>query len=116
MEPQDTITVAPGALIAIARQSTLSVPGVSHMGNTPGGVGQWLRRTPSAKGVRITVEDNTADIDLFVVLKADTHMREVSRTIQQEVARAVHDIVGLDVNSVNIHIENVDFAASPRPA
>ena len=114
MEPQDTITVAPGALITIARQATLSVPGVSRMGNTPGGVGQWLRRTPSAKGVRITVEHSTAAIDLYVILKSDTNMREVSRNVQQEVARAVHDIVGLDVISVDIHIENVDFATSPR--
>jgi uncharacterized alkaline shock family protein YloU len=112
METQDTITVAPSALITIARQATLGVSGVARMGNTSGGVGQWLRRTPSAKGVRITVQKNTAAIELYVILKADTNMREVSRDIQREVARAMHDIVGLNVLSVDIHIENVDFDSS----
>lgn len=112
MEAQDTITVAPGALITIARQATLGVPGVSRLGNTPGGVGDWLRRSPGSRGVRINVHQNTAEVDLYVVLEADTNMRDVSRKIQREVARAIHDIVGLDILSVDIHIENVDFNAS----
>ena len=113
MEPQDTITVAPGALITIARQATLGVPGVSRMGNVPGGVGRLLRRTPSANGVRIAVENKAAFIELYVVLKADTDMREVSREVQREVVRAMQDIVGLDMISVDVHIVDVDFPSSP---
>lgn len=116
MEPQDSIIVAPGALITIVRQATLSVPGVSRMGDVPGGVGRLLRRTPKANGVRITVQDNTATIDLHIVLEANTNMREVSREVQREVARAMHDIAGFDVTSVDVHIADVDFAPSPGPA
>ena len=116
MEPQDTITVAPGALITIARHATLSVPGVSRMGDVPGGVGRLLRRTPKANGVRIAVQGNTATINLHIVLQANTNMREVSREVQREVARAMHDIAGFDVASVDVHIADVDFAPSPGPA
>lgn len=116
MESQDSVTVAPSALITIAREATLGVGGVASMGTTPGGVGRLLRRTPKANGVRISVEDNTAAIRVYVVLKADTNMRDVSREIQREVGRAMHDIVGLDVTSVDVHIEDVDFTTSPRPA
>lgn len=115
MEAQDTITVAPNALITIARQATLSVPGVARMGSTPGGVGQWLRRAPAARGVRISVQNNTAAIELYVILQADTNMRDVSRRIQREVARAMHDIVGLEVQAVDVNIEDVEFKASSDP-
>ena len=112
MGPKDTITVAPSALITIARLEALSVPGVARMGNTPGGVGHLLRRTPSANGVRIAVEENTATIELYIVLKANTNMREVSHKVQHSVTRAMRDIVGLDVLTVDVHIEDVDFAPS----
>jgi uncharacterized alkaline shock family protein YloU len=113
MDTQDSITVAPSALITIAREATINVPGVSRMSNTPGGVGRLLRRTPSANGVRIAVQNNTAAIDLYVILKAGTSMREVSHEVQREVARAMHEIVGLNVTSVDVHIVDVDFSLSP---
>lgn len=116
MGTQDTVTVAPSALITIAREATLRVAGVSHMSNTPGGAGRLLRRTPSANGVRIAVDNNAAAIDLYVILKAGTCMREVSGEIQHEVARVMHEIVGLNVASVDVHIVDVDFTSSPEPA
>jgi uncharacterized alkaline shock family protein YloU len=36
-------------------------------------------------------------------------MREVSRNVQSQVARAISDMVGMQVGRVNIHIEDVDY-------
>ena len=112
METQDTITVAPTVLITIARHAALGVTGVARMGNTPGGMGRILKRTPLAEGVRLDVENNSALIELYVILQAGSNMRATCRKVQHEVTRNLEEIVGLDVVAVNVHIEDVAFDAA----
>lgn len=68
--PNDTVTIAPGVLLTIARMATLAVQGVMRMGSTPGGVDRLLRRVPSANGVQIAIEDNAVTAHLYVVADA----------------------------------------------
>ncbi len=101
-------TVSPDVLITIAKLSALGVPGVSRMAAVSGGVNRLLRRG-SHDGVQIEVEDNTVFADLFLVLKQDVNIREVSRNVQHQVARAVQEMVGMEVGHVDIHIEDIDY-------
>lgn len=111
MSQNDTpgkITVSPDVLVTIARLSTLTVPGVSHMALVPGGVNRLFRRG-SGDGVRIEIEENTVFADLYFVVKQDVNIREVSRNVQKQVARAIQEMVGMEIGHVNIHIENIDY-------
>jgi len=103
-------TLAPGVLLTIASISASSVEGVSRLASVPGGVDRLFRRG-AEDGVQITVEDGLVYIDLYLVLKKDVNVREVSRTVQQQVARAVSEMVGMEVGHVNIHIEDIDYKA-----
>jgi uncharacterized alkaline shock family protein YloU len=78
------------------------------MANVTGGVNRLFRRGVH-DGVRIEVEDNIAVIDLHLILKKDVNIREVSRNVQEQVARAVQEMVGMDVGAVDVHVENIDF-------
>jgi uncharacterized alkaline shock family protein YloU len=49
---------------------------------------------------------------LHLVLQQDVNIREVSRNVQQNVARAIQEMVGMDVGYVNIHIEDIDYEDS----
>ena len=101
-------TVSPDVLVTIARFSTLSVPGVSQMAPVPGGVNRLFRRG-SGDGVRIEIEQNTVLADLYSVVKQDVNIRQVSRTVQKQVARAIQEMVGMEIGHINIHIENIDY-------
>ncbi len=101
-------TVSPDVLVTIARLSTISVPGVSRMAPLPGGVNRLFRRGAS-DGVRIELQENTVFADLYIIVKQDINIREVSRNVQKQVARAVHEMVGMEVGHVNIHIEDIDY-------
>lgn len=109
MEPQDTIVISPGTLITIARYATLQVEGVSRMGTIPASVHRLLRRVPAAHGVVLDIEDNQVALDLYVILKPNVSMREVSREVQRAVTRAIKELVGMDVMGVNVHIADVDY-------
>ncbi len=102
------ITVSPDVLITIARLSTLAVPGVSQMAPVPGGVNRLFRRG-SGDGVRIEIEQNTVFADLYFVVKQDVNIREVSRNVQKQVARAIQEMVGMEIGHVNIHIEDIAY-------
>jgi len=48
-------------------------------------------------------------VDLYLVLDKDVNIREVSRNVQHQVARAIAEMTGLKVGHVNIHIEDIDY-------
>lgn len=101
-------TIAPEVLLTIARLTTLEVPGVSRMGNVPAGVNRFLKRGIE-DGVRIDISDDKVYSDIYVILKNDVNIREISRNIQGQVSRAISDMVGMQVGRVNIHIEEIDY-------
>jgi len=109
--PLDKVTVAPEVLITIAKLTALSVQGVRKVAPVTGGVNRLFKKGTS-EGVRIEVEDNTIYIELHLILDEDVNIREVSRNVQQNVARAVQEMVGMDVGYVNINIENIEYEDS----
>lgn len=101
-------TVAPSVLVTIARLSALSVPGVSRMSPVSGGVNRLFRRGAN-EGVRIEIEDDRVSIDLYIIVKPGENVREVSRAVQAQVARAMENMVGMEVSQINVNIEDVDY-------
>jgi len=101
------ITVAPEVLETIARLTTLAVPGVTRMISPPG-----MRRLLGQDGVRIEVTGNSVRVKLYVVTEPHANMLNVGRQIQAEVTRAIQDMIGMDVLSVDVYIE--DVSTSPE--
>lgn len=106
--PPGKTTVAPDVLVTIACMSALSVAGVKRMAPIPSGVNRLFRRG-TGDGVRIAIEGNCVFADLYVVLDHDVNIREVSRNLQQQVTRAIQEMVAMEVGHVNIHIEDINF-------
>ena len=109
--PPGKTTVSPDVLTSIAKLSALSVAGVSHMAHISGGVNRLFRKGVS-EGIRIVVDEETVFTDIYLVLNEDVSIREVSRNVQQHVARAIQEMVGMEVGHVNIHIENIAYEES----
>jgi uncharacterized alkaline shock family protein YloU len=104
---QGKTTVSPDVLVTIARLSALSVAGVSRMAQVPGGVNRLFKRG-IGDGVRIEVEDNVVVANLYLILRQNVNIREVSRNVQHQVARALQEMVGMDVGGIDIHIEDIE--------
>ncbi len=106
--PPGKTTVAPDVLITIARLAALSVPGVSAMAPVSGGVDRFFRRGMN-EGIRITLHEDVVTGDLYIIVKNDVNLREVGRNVQQQVARAIQEMVGMDVVQLDVHIENIEY-------
>jgi len=107
--PPGKTTVATNVLLTIARLTALQVEGISRMHQFPGGVNRIFQKGDYGEGVHIKIEDDRIFADIHVVLKNDVNIREISRTIQNEVRRAFSDMVGMEVGRINVHIENIDY-------
>jgi uncharacterized alkaline shock family protein YloU len=104
-------TIAPEVLLTIARLNALSVPGVSQLSTAPGDVNQFLTRGTN-EGVKISVDNGVVYVEIYVILKSNNNVRDVSHAIQAKVSRAIAEMVGMEVGKVNIHIEDVDFPST----
>jgi uncharacterized alkaline shock family protein YloU len=119
MSDQPTIpgktTISIDVLLTIARLTTLGVPGVSRMSNVPARrFKKMLLHRQEQPGLHIEVVDDQVYTDLYVILKADVNIREVGRNIQIAVARAVTDMIGMQVGVVNVHVEDIDYPEVPE--
>lgn len=111
-ESQGTITISTVVLNTIARLTTLNVPGVAHMGNN----GQLLQ---PASGTVVKVVNGKVKADIYIVVRSDTNFYETGQLIQHEVTRSIKEIVGMDVQAVNVYIQDVEYPtqpANPAPA
>lgn len=97
------ITVDPGVLETIARLTALAVPGVVRIAPAP----QKSRLLGSKEGVRITLQDGKVLVDLYIVVESGYNMLTLGRQVQAEVTRAIQEMVGLEVEAVNVYIEDV---------
>lgn len=101
-------TIGPGVLINIAKLATLSVDGVSRMSPGPHSIESIFKSSYSG-GVNINVENNTVDVDLYLVLKSGSNLYKTSEKVQNKVARTITEMVGMEIGHVNIHIEEIDY-------
>ncbi len=101
--------IAPDVLLTIARLTALGQAGVARMATVPPTFDKLFQRS-QADGVRIDVRGQAVTVDLFLIMRAESHVRDVSRAVQTEVARAIQEMVGMDVVSVNVHVEDVAYA------
>jgi uncharacterized alkaline shock family protein YloU len=109
-EHKDKTTIAPDVLLTIVSLAALDVEGVAGVAPVPGGFDQLFRRGNN-DGVQITIEDGVVYVELYLILKHDANVREVSRTVQKQVARSISETVGMEAGHVNIHIEDISYEA-----
>ena len=65
-------------------------------------------------GLHIEVVDDLVYTDLYVILNQDVNIREVGRNIQIAVARAITEMIGMQVGDVNVHVEDIDYPEVPE--
>jgi len=47
--------------------------------------------------------------DLYVILDNTVDLYKTSQTIQENVSRAITEMVGMSVGRINIHIEDINY-------
>ena len=106
-EALGVVRVARQVLATIVANAALQIPGVTRIAR---GGDQWSRllgREIPKQGIPLTVKENTLSADLYLVVTPGSNIVEVGAAVQQEVASAIEEMVGLIVREVNVYIQDV---------
>lgn len=110
--PQESIgriEVAPEVLATIAHYAALRVEGVSKMASIPADAARLFRRATKHNGVLLNLVDNKVTFDIFVIMNPHVNIMETSQKLQTAVAEAIDTMVGIPVQAINVHVEDVVY-------
>ena len=102
------VHISNAVLATIARIAASKVPGVvDFVGGIVDGLAGIMGKRPPDRGVRAEIVDNNVVIELNVVLDYGVYIPKVAWDIQQQVRRAVEQMTGKSVRSVNVLVQGI---------
>ena len=105
-ENDESIKISNDVVASIAGIAVSDVPGVYGMA---GGITELFGKKGSAKGIKVDVGEKETKIDVNIVVEYGVRIPDVAFEIQNRVKKAVETMTGLNVTSVNIHIQGINI-------
>lgn len=104
------VNISDDVLGTIAGIATLEIEGIAGMnGGITGSIEKMLGRKNLSKGVKIEVNEDTTNIDLFIIVKYGYKIPEVAWKVQENVKKEVEAMTGLVINEININVQGVEI-------
>jgi len=106
-ENDESIKIANDVVASIAGVAVSEVPGVYGMA---GGITEIFGKKGLSKGIKVEVGEKDTKIDVNIIVEYGVRIPDVAFEIQNRVKKAVETMTGLNVSSVNIHIQGINIA------
>ncbi|NLM73239.1 MAG: Asp23/Gls24 family envelope stress response protein [Clostridiaceae bacterium] len=104
------VKISSDVIVVIAHTVASEVEGVAAMNaNIADNISSVLGRKNVPKGVKVEIDDNDVTIDLYIIVNYGARIPEVAWKIQERVKTAVESMTGMNVASINIHVQGVSF-------
>ncbi|MCA9961715.1 MAG: Asp23/Gls24 family envelope stress response protein [Chloroflexota bacterium] len=104
------IEVAPEVLTTIAHFATTRMEGIQRMAAVPADVARLFRRSIQHDGILLNLSEDKVKFDIYVIMNPNVNIMETSRALQAAVVEAIDTMVGIPVDAVNIHVEDVVYS------
>jgi uncharacterized alkaline shock family protein YloU len=101
-----TVHISQRVLATLVELTALSTPGVAKVYRQSRLT--MLRSGGQAEGVTVSVEQGAVHASVSIVVEAGSNMLDIGRAVQRGVARALHDMAGMEVREVNVNIQDVE--------
>lgn len=111
-EVQGKVTIAPTVLTTIVRQTALEQSGVSRLAPVAPKVRGLLTGGASEEGIFVAVTEPGVQVELHVIADAQSNMLKLGAALQAEITRALEEMVGMPVVSVDVYIDDVAASAT----
>ncbi len=110
------VTIAPEAIAQLVGRTATRCYGVVGMSlRAPGPprdrVTRLLSKGKPTRGIVVRNESGAVALELYVVVEYGLNLAEVATTVRSQVAYEVERLTGLNVASVDVHIQDVKRSA-----
>lgn len=104
------IEISNDVIAVIAGVAVSEVQGVASMsGSLAGGISEVLSGKKNlAKGIKVEKTENTAKIDVNIIVEYGSRIPDVAFEIQNRVKKSVEGMTGFKVEEVNVHVQGVN--------
>ena len=107
---ENGIEISNDVIAVIAGVAVSEVQGVASMsGGFAGGITEVLSgKKNMAKGIKVDKTENTAKIDVNIIVEYGSRIPDVAFEIQNRVKKSVESMTGFKVEEVNVNVQGVD--------
>ena len=107
---ENGIEISNDVIAVIAGVAVSEVQGVASMsGGFAGGITEVLSgKKNMAKGIKVDKTENTAKIDVNIIVEYGSRIPDVAFEIQNRVKKSVESMTGFKVEEVNVHVQGLD--------
>lgn len=108
-KPRGRILISEEAVAELAGHTAMQSYGVVGMDypSWSSRLRRFFRIGGQSRGIKVTLEDNDVQLDLYIMVESGTNMREISRNLAEQVTYTVAKHTGLNIKEVNVHISNI---------
>jgi uncharacterized alkaline shock family protein YloU len=107
------VRISADVITVIAHTVASEVDGVAAMNaNIAENISSVLGRKNPTKGVKVEIEEKNVTIDFYIVVDYGARIPDVAWKIQDRVKSSVESMTGMNVVSINIHVQGVSFEKS----
>lgn len=107
---ENGIEISNDVIAVIAGVAVSEVQGVASMSRGfAGGITEVLSgKKNMAKGIKVDKTENTAKIDVNIIVEYGSRIPDVAYEIQNRVKKSVEGMTGFKVEEVNVHVQGVN--------
>lgn len=107
----EEIKIADDVVSIIAGKAVSEISGVAGMaGGFAGGISEvFSGKKNLSKGIKVDVGEKEVKIDVNIIVEYGARIPDVAFEIQNRVKKAVETMTGLNVTSVNVHVQGVNI-------
>lgn len=104
------IRISADVITVIAHTVASEVEGVAGMNaNIAENISSVLGRKNPTKGVKVEIDEKDITIDFYILVEYGARIPDVAWRIQERVKSSVESMTGMNVSSINIHVQGISF-------
>ena len=102
------VKISDDVIATIASLAASEIEGVSKMtGSMAANLTEILGKKKFSKGVKVQLEEDTVEIDVFLSIVYGSIIQEVAEKVQENVKKAIESMTEFKVMTVNVHVQGV---------
>lgn len=108
-ENESNVIISEDVISTISSVAAKNISGVYGMYTTlSGGFAEFLGKKNNSKGVKVNIEGQHCEVDLFIIVEYGAIIPDVCWEIQDKVKNDIEAMTGLNVIAVNVNVEGIN--------
>ena len=110
-----SLNISEDVISIIALEAMREVEGFGSISNPLSkDLAELIGKKTAARGVNVLPEEDGVSVDVFISVKYNYSVVQVSQAIQEAIRNSVEDMTGIPVKAVNVHVGGIAFVKSKQ--